>query len=284
MPALFLLLALWGCTDTSARKRKLVVATIYPYELLARQLVGAGVEVQTLIPPSASPHTWTPRPSDLKAIREATLVISNGLGLETQLQQALRDAGDKHVCVAELLGWEQPKALDLHAAGTNPHVWLSPRLLSQATLQLSRRLQESLPELGDAIGNNALKVLSGLAALHKRITSERGALERTPVITYHDSFHYFFQEYGIDYLGSIQSSPGREPNPRELSALGDLIRKSQVKAICVEPQMERKSAQVLASEFGLRIIELDPLGTTFQPQAITDVILGNWEALRKGWQ
>ncbi len=283
MPALFLLLAVWGCTDTSARKRKLVVATIYPYELLARQLVGAGVEVQTLIPPNASPHTWSPRPSDLKAIRAATLVISNGLGLETQLQQALRDAGDKHVCVAEMLDMEEPAHPGGHAHSANPHVWLSPRLLSQATLQLSKRLQGSFPELGDAIGNNALNLLSGLAALHERITRERAALDRTPVVTYHDSFHYLFQEYGIDYLGSIQSSPGREPNPRELSAIGDLIRASQVKAICVEPQMERKSAQVLASEFGLRIIELDPLGTTFQPQSITDVVLGNWNALLKGW-
>ncbi|HRT60717.1 MAG TPA: zinc ABC transporter substrate-binding protein, partial [Candidatus Syntrophosphaera sp.] len=77
---------------------------------------------------------------------------------------------------------------------------------------------------------------------------------------------------------------GREPTPRELTRLGELIRAHGVKAICVEPQMDRKSADVLAREFNLRVIELDPLGFSIQAQTLPDLISENWERMKQAWQ
>jgi len=165
----------------------------------------------------------------------------------------------------------------------NPHLWLSPPRLIQITLLLVDELQTRFPDLAETIGRNGAQVIRELIAQNDLILKERSTFGQPAVITYHDSFHYFLRDYDILHLGSVQSSPGREPTPKELSELGRLIRAHDLKAIYVEPQMDRRSAQVLAKEFRLKVIELDPLGYTFKPRTIMDVIQANWERMKQGW-
>ena len=82
----------------------------------------------------------------------------------------------------------------------------------------------------------------------------------------------------------MQSSPGREPTPRELARLGELIRANGVQAICVEPQMDKRSAEVLAREFDLRMIELDPLGFSIKARTLPELIGANWDRMKQAWQ
>ncbi|MBW6513290.1 MAG: metal ABC transporter substrate-binding protein [Candidatus Syntrophosphaera sp.] len=275
-----LLLSLFACGKKAGEDKKLIVVSIHPYELLVRQIVGQDIRVQTLIPANASPHTFSPKPRELKELQSAELVLVNGYGLETNLRQALESVEDKLLRVEDMLRTPPGQA----DAELNPHVWLSPRRLQQLVIMLNDRLQTAFPEHKDTIANNSVDIISQLAALDARIRQERDTFAKTPMITFHDSFHHFQNDYDLEYLGSVQSSPGNEPTPRELSRIGDLIREHGLQAIFVEPQMDRKSATVLADEFGLEIIELDPLGYSFKPKTIMDVILNNWEGMKLSWQ
>ena len=276
---LLLLLGLGGgCSGDKGRD--LVVVSVYPYELLTRQLLGPQVEIRTLIPPNASPHTYAPRPSDLRALPEAELVVVNGFGLEANWRQALPSLGQRLLRVEDLPGLKEAAV----SGEGNPHLWLSPPLLRVIIPGLSLRLQLAFPHLRAAIAKNEQQALAELAALDERIQRERKDYPRTPVVTYHDSFAYFFQAYGIDYLGSVQLPPGREPAPAQLAAIADLIRASGLRAIYVEPQLERRSATVLAREFGLQVRVLDPLGSASRAAGLTELLERNWEELRQGWQ
>ncbi len=279
LAALLLLLALLGCRQAEKSGQPVVVASIYPYELLARQLLGPGVKVQTLIPANSSPHTYSPKPQELKELQEADLVIANGYGLETNLEQAFAGFGNRLVRAEDLLGNLVPEA----GGGVNPHVWLSPRLMQQLAKKMSGRLQTAFPALRDTIAANAAALVSQLVELDSRIQRERETFAKTPVVTYHDSFHYLMTDYKLDYLGSVQESPGREPTPRELARIAGLVGTHGLKAIYVDPQMERKSATVLAKSFALQVIELDPLGSSLPVRTLPDLILSNWEALKQGW-
>ncbi len=273
--------ALFSCARTEENGKPLIVVSIYPYELVVKQLVGDSIRVETLIPPNASPHTYSPRPQDVKTLKQADLVLVNGFELEEALSPTLAALGEKRVSVEELLaatGTREP-------AGVNPHVWLSPRLLRQFVLQLNEHLQKVFPEYRDSIAKNAGTLYSQLTELDDRIGAERSAYASTPAITYHDSFHHFFTDFDIDYLGSVQESPGSEPTPRELARLGEIIQEHKVKAIYVEPQLDRRSAESLSREFVLKILELDPLGFSLQPRpkTIVELIDANWQLLRQGW-
>lgn len=278
IPILLSLIILCGCQPAGKRDQKLVIASIYPYELLLRELLGPDFEVRTLIPANASPHTYSPGPQDIKSLREADLVLTNGFGLETDLERAFTALGDKHLRVQDMI----PGAA-ADSTG-NPHVWLSPALMQKLAFPLSEQLKNMFPEHNDEIANNTVDLIASLGALDKRIRDERQKMGSTPLITFHDSFHYFELDYGIENLGSVQSSPGNEPTPRDLASLGELIRAKDVKAICVEPQMDRRSADVLAREFKLSMIELDPLGSSFGVKTLTELIGTNWDRMRKAWQ
>lgn len=272
-----ILLAIFGCRAPQKETKPVVVASIYPYELLLSELLGPDFEVKTLIPPNASPHSYSPRPKELAELHEAAFALSNGYGLETGLDQAFEALGEKHLRVSELLGEEAV------GAEANPHVWLSPILMQNLVLELYPRLQELFPDYHDVIANNAVDLGATLTALDSRINSERERLENTPLITFHDSFHHFSKLYEINDLGSVQSSPGHEPNPGDLARLGTLIKEHSVTAVCVEPQMDKKSAQVLARDFDLDLVELDPLGTSLEVSTLTELIEINWERMRSIW-
>ncbi len=271
-------LLLAGCGTRQERDEPLILATVYPYGLLLKQLAGDSLEVRTLVPPNASPHTYSAKPSDLKALGEADLIVANGYGLETNLEDALAARQDKLLKVEDLL--TPPSG----GAEANPHVWLSPRNLIAITLRLGDELQSRFPEHKAAIGQNTGALIAQLTALDARIRQERTTFAKTPIITWHDSFHWFFEDYGIASLGTVQSSPGKEPTAKELNHLADLIKANGVKAIYSEPQMNAKAAKVLAGELGLRVIGLDPLGYSYRPETILDVILNNWEGMKLGWQ
>lgn len=276
--AALLLLALLGCSGAKKRTIGSIVVSIYPYELLVKQIVGDSLEVRTLIPPASSPHTYSPKPSAIRALAQADLVISNGYGLETNLQQAFASKGDKHIRIEDLLS-----SMSSVEPETNPHVWLSPRKLTLITVLLADQLQNRFPALKSTIAKNAAQLISELSALNLRIMQERSTFTKTPVITWHDSFHYFLQDYKIEDLGAVQSSPGKEPTARELSDIGALIKANGIKVLYTEPQMSDKAAKVLANEFDLQLVELDPMGRIFAPSTILDVILNNWEGLKLGW-
>ena len=271
------LFALNSCKKAVDSPSNLIVVSIYPYELLLKQMVGPKIEVRTLIPPNFSPHTYNPSPAELKSLYDANLVFSNGFGLETNIQTALNALGEKHLSAEQLLQLPQKEE------NPNPHIWLSPRLMKKLVSELEEPLQRTFPSYKDSISFHCRELISQFSSLDSLIIQERTQFSHTPIITYHDSFHYFIQDYQLDYLGSIQSSPGQEPTPKELVYLGDLIKANQVKAIFVEPQMDRKSANVLAKEFHLQVIELDPLGRTINAQSLPKLILINWNRMKQAW-
>jgi len=271
------LLALNSCKKAVDSPSNLIVVSIYPYELLLKQMVEPEIEVRTLIPPNFSPHTYNPSPAELKSFYDADLVFSNGYGLEINIQTALNALGEKHLSAEQLLQLPQKEE------NPNPHIWLSPRLMKKLVSELEEPLQRTFPSYKDSISFHCKELISQFSSLDSLIIQERTQFSHTPIITYHDSFHYFIQDYQLDYLGSIQSSPGQEPTPKELVYLGDLIKANQVKAIFVEPQMDRKSANVLAKEFHLQVIELDPLGRTINAQSLPKLILINWNRMKQAW-
>ena len=280
--------------ERKAGEHALIVVSIYPYELLVKQIMGEQVQVKTLLPANASPHTWSPNPSDLVDLERAKIIISNGLGLETNLRKAFSQHGGKHIEIAtllshELLGAEEHDHSHVGHShgehdhdGLDPHIWTSPELLLNLVNSLSGALSSAFPNMAEVIKLNTNTVIQELMAADRQIFAERQQLSKPAIVTYHNSFHYFTKRYDIEYLGYVQSSPGQEPSARDLSNLGRKIRSHGVKAIFIEPQMNPRSAEVLAREFGLQVLTIDPLGTSLGVETISEFILKNWEIMKSG--
>ena len=307
--ALTLILILLGaCKTRSAAEespKPLIITTIHPYELLVKQMVGDAIEVKSLVPPNASVHTWSPQPADMADLNRADLVISNGMGLENFLGDALKNLPAKHLIASDML--KDLVALDslnqvreelMHSAahndtnavaehhhheGADPHLWTSPLMLQKLCTKLKNELVILFPDVSPVINHNHDLIIKELSAAHDKITAERAALKDPALLTYHNSFHYFTQEYQIPYLGWVQSSPGKEPSARDLAELGKKIREHQVKCIFIEPQQNDKAAQVLAKEYQMQIYTLDPLGGSLPVDSVSDLILANWKVMKQAF-
>lgn len=294
MLAILIFLGGASCSKEQAPQIPVLVATIHPYELLLKELAGSGFEVKCLIPGTASPHTWSPVPADLKALSEASFVLSNGLGLEANIEQNLKQMQDKHLQAADLLhdlivldSLKQhaiPDSSDhKHHEGLDPHIWTSTHLMKRLISKLEKELGTRFPNSAFIFSRNAGSMRKKLEATDRQIKNERAAFSDPAIVTYHNSFEYFTKEYGIHTLAWVQASPAKEPTPSELASLGQIITQHKVKALFIEPQMNPKSGEVLSREFGLQMITIDPLGSNSQATGIAELILEYWQIMKQAF-
>jgi zinc transport system substrate-binding protein len=304
-----IILILAGCKDAPAQQeaveKPLILTSIYPYELMVRQMVGDAIEVRSMIPPAASVHNFSPQPSDLKDLHKADLIITNGMGLESMFAQSLNTLADKHIVVAELL--RDAIALDSlnqvrdqlmhhheeeeehhgeeghHHVGADPHLWTSAQMLLKLSTKLKNELVERFSDYAPLITHNYEDLQVELKQAHEQILRERAEYHNPALVTYHNSFYYFTRDYEINYLGWVQSSPGKEPSARELADLGSKIQKHQLKGIFIEPQQNPKSAAVLAREYKLEVFTLDPIGSTLDANTVAEVVLANWNSMKQAF-
>jgi ABC-type Zn uptake system ZnuABC Zn-binding protein ZnuA len=80
------------------------------------------------------------------------------------------------------------------------------------------------------------------------------------VVTFHPSWVYFERRYGLKEAAVIETTPGREPSPRELVEIVDKIKKYRLKTIFAETTLPRKAADVIAREAGVKVLVLNPEG------------------------
>ena len=81
-----------------------------------------------------------------------------------------------------------------------------------------------------------------------------------PIVAAHNSWAYFAADYGLENGGAIETVPGREPSPRDIKRLLDLVRARNVRAVFAEPQFPPAAARILASDAGIRVALVDPIG------------------------
>lgn len=285
---IILLLFSLGCHNPKnlTNEKPLLLTTVYPYELIVKQLADTLFAVESLLPVNASPHTWSPAPQDLANLDQADLIIANGLGLEVNLDKALQQRKSKLIVVSDLI---DPKMLlkdvdgdEDHQQQANPHIWTSPDLLIPIITGLSAELSKRFPTYKTIFESNSRMMIMQINQVDARIRAERDSLPQAAVITLHDAFVYYFRYFKIDFAGAVQPAGGKDPTPKQLKALADTIKQKKIKAIFIEPQMNPQPAKTLASELKLKVLIYDDLGNTLKPKTISEFLWLNWLALKEG--
>ncbi len=239
----------------------LVVATIFPVGDLARSIAGEDVRVEVLVPPHASPSTYEPSPRQIRALAGArryltvggsldawVRTIPGGLGLvaETRLNDgiALR-RGDG----------------DGDAATGDPHTWLDPLLVRDVWLpRMEDALVAARPDARDRLAARGRALSDSLTALDAWLARRLAPVRGARFIAAHAAWGYMAERYGLHEFGTIYPGPGREPSARRLAALVDSARAGDVHAVFAEPRLGPTAAHALATELGVPVLVLDPLG------------------------
>ncbi len=233
-----------------------VVTTTTILADLVRQVGGTRVVVTSLVPKGGEVHTFDPRPSSMRAVAAAELVVRNGLGLDDWLAGLITNTGSTAPLVA--VAEDLPGVTYLRAADgvINPHVWMNPRYASAMAAKIAAEL--ALVDPG-----HTGRYVAGLAAFQTRLAAldadAAAALAVIPqthrtVVAFHDAFPYFAEAYGLAIDGTIVAAPGQDPSAGTVAHLVARIRADGIRAIFAEAQFNDELAQTLARETGAAVV------------------------------
>ncbi len=248
---------------TCASPRPVATASIAPLASLVVTVAGPDWDVRTVIPPGTSPHVFEPAPRDVRWFAPARLVVTVGAGYDdwaVRLVAACASSAIVHdaglsVGVTQGGGGDHDGEL-----GHDPHWWLSPKRASRALAPLAERFAALDPAHADDYRERARAGAAALLALDAELAGLLAPVRGASVVAAHNSWAYFLSDFGLVNGGAIETSPGREPSPRDLRKLVDLVRERGVRAVFAEPQFSAAAAKVLAADAGIRVATVDPIG------------------------
>ncbi len=240
----------------------LVVASITPLGDFVRHVGGDRVQVEVLVPPGASPHTFEPTPEQVKLLARADLLVLNGVGLEFWADKMIQSASNPRLRVVTTAeGLDILQTADEHGeVGGNPHVWLDP---INAALQVAR-IRDALVEVDpagkDVYLRNGARYIEDLKALDRDIMLRVAQFREKRFVAFHWAWVYFARRYGLEQAAVIERVPGSEPSPGDIAQVVEAIRGIGARAIFAEPQLSPRVAQAIATETGAQVLFLNPLG------------------------
>ncbi len=251
-----------------------IIADIAPVQSLVAMVMGEVSTPDVLLPPNASPHDHSLRPSEAAALARADLVVWIGPDLTPWMAGTItRLAGRADILtLAEAPGTTRlPLRTGPDLAGrvknrTDPHLWLDPDNAAAWLDAIAGALTRLDPAHASTYAANA-------RAGQARITAARDAAARVlapvraqPLLLDHDWFQYFQARFGLNVVGALSGSEAAQPGPARLLALARIVRASQSQ-ICIlaEPPVKLSAFRPVLGSAVPRVAEADPLGSALTP-------------------
>lgn len=261
-----------------------VTVSVKPlHSLVAAVMQGVG-EPKLIVGGSASPHTYSLKPSNAADIQQAKVVFWLGPNFEHFLEEPLQSlaAGAEVVAMEDAPGltklpFREGGAFESHddgdhageaghsheeEAGFDLHFWLDPQNAAAMVEEIRDRLAKADPSHADQYRANALAVEANLDALDRELADELAPVKDKPFIVFHDAYQYFERRYGLKVAGSITVSPETPPGAERIREIHDKIAGLGATCVFAEPQFEPKLVAVVTEGSEAKSGTLDPEGGT----------------------
>jgi len=244
-----------------------VVATFSILADLVQNVGADKVAVTTLVGPDADTHTYQPTPSDARAVAEAKVLVTNGLGLEGWLVRLKDAAKSKAIVVVASTGVKpltMEEEADEKAAASgqpkpgkprrvnDPHAWQSLTNGQIYVANIVNGLAQADPPNADFYRQNGAAYSKQLAALDGKIKAELAAVPKAKrrVITTHDAFQYFGKAYDIAFVAPLGISTENEPSAGDIAKLERQIKREHIKALFLENVTNARLIDQIAKDTG----------------------------------
>ncbi|MBS0972233.1 zinc ABC transporter substrate-binding protein ZnuA [Serratia rubidaea] len=260
-----------------------VVTSIRPLGFIASAIADGVTETEVLLPNGASPHDFALRPSDLRRLRSADLVVWVGPDLEAFLSKPLQPIdAQKQLSVAALPAVKPLLQKDAegghdheghgdehqhehehghHHGEYNMHLWLSPEMAKVTAIAIHDRLLELMPQNKDKLDANLRQFENLLTQTDKNVGKMLTPVQGKGYFVFHDAYGYFEKHYGLSPLGHFTVNPEIQPGAQRLHQIRTQL--VEQKAVCVfaEPQFRPAVINAVAKGTKVRSGTLDPLGS-----------------------
>ncbi len=260
---ILLITSLAGCiNENRSANKKTIFVTITPLKNIIANITCNDFEIEVLVPEGASPETYDPTAKQLTAASDAQMLFSTGLiNFEQQLTSRLdgtTEIVDLSQGIEVLSGCcsHNHKPNHSHAHGIDPHIWTSPRALQTMVRTAHSAIKRHYPDSAkyDTAADNLIARLDELDSYCEQSITNADV---KVMMIYHPAYTYYANDYGIQQIAIEQD--GKDPSPRQLTALVERAKSNDIEAILIQPQYDINKVRAIADECGAEIVVTDPL-------------------------
>lgn len=287
------LVGLAGCSPREEKESAFrIVTSFYPMYIITLNITQGmeDVSVSNMAgQQTGCLHDYQLQNKDMKNLETADAFVINGAGMESFLDKAMEQLPNLPVIDASegipLLGAEEGH--DHEGEGhedeeVNAHVWVSISNCIQQVENVTSALEKLDPERAAQYRANGNAYKEKLSALRDEMHRELDSLPNRDIVTFHEAFPYFAEEFNLHIVAVVNREPDSQPSARELADAIRLIQSTGVKAVFAEPQYSESAAQVISNESGATLYLLDPAVTgEDDPDAYLNAMRGNLEVLKQ---
>ena len=263
------------------------------HSLVARVMQGVGTP-DLIIRSGASPHHYSLRPSEAKALQDANVVIWMGEGLTPWMEDAVATLSSEALTMSLLKkeatallefresalfeehnhddhsdkGHDEPEehGHDEHAHGSyDPHAWLSPENAKIWLNLIAAQLSTADPENAGTYFTNAAIALTETDTLMTEVSAMLEPIRGTRFIVFHDAYQYFETVFDFPASGAISLGDATDPSPARITKIQDRIKDQGVQCVLAEPQFKKGLVATVLEGTDAKTSIIDPLGIALEP-------------------
>jgi len=254
-----------SATDDDSRASEsgkvLVATTVSPITSIVSRVGGDCVEIRGIVPEGTNSHTFEPAPSVAALLSDADVVFINGLKLEdptlAMAEANMRDDAEL-IELGTIALPEEDYIFDFsfpeEEGKPNPHLWTDPTYAIEYAEIVREVLSERDPECADQMQEN----FDAFAAQANELADAVRADQQTvpegglKLVTYHDAYAYFADNFGWAVVGAVQPSDFADPTPSEVVTLIEQIRAEGVPTIFGSEVFPSDVLEEVGNETGVR--------------------------------
>ena len=265
-----LAVAVAGCGDddsasAGAVDQVEVATTVAPITSIAANIGGDRVRITGIVPEGTNSHTFEPKPSVAELLSTVDVLYINGLELEEPTRELAEQTLTDGAEIVELGTAAIPESDYIYdfsfprsGGKPNPHLWTDPGYALSYAATIRDDLSERDPDNASYFAANYAELAAMVAELDAAMRTSFATIPAADrkLLTYHDAYAYFAEDYGWKVIGAIQVENFEDPTPREVAGLIEQVRAEGVPAIFGSEVFPSPVLEQIGEEAGVDYVDV----------------------------
>lgn len=246
--------ALQARSDNGQNDKPHVLTTFTVLADMARNVAGDRAEVDSITKPGAEIHGYEPTPQDMARLKDANLVLDNGMNLEKWAEKLYESVPDvPHATLTEGIA-AVPIAEGPYKDKPNPHAWMSPKNALTYVDNIAGALGQVDPENSSYYEHNAAEYKNQIKKVDQQLREGLGALPGSNryLVSCEGAFSYLIRDYGLKELYLWPINADAQGTPQQIRHVVETVKEHKIPAVFCESTVSSKAQEQVAKEAGSR--------------------------------
>lgn len=262
-----------------------IISTIKPIDSLVKSIVGDVNSTDILLRGSRSIHGFHLKPSDVKLLNKAEVIIYINDDFETFMPKVIATLPShiRKIAISDFKGLvlynmredfheeeideaEEHEA-EHHHEGLDMHIWLSVKNSIIIAQNITDQLSQIYPQNKSLYQQNFDQLRQRLEQLDLDLADKLLDAQNNRVIVFHDAYQYFEKSYGLKIFDVISLNPTKLNSIKHIQQLKHEIQANNISCILAEPQFDTKLVNLISENTDVKVSVIDPLAANINPDA-----------------